>query len=137
MRLCPWQRLSPIIRPSGSLRSSWRRSPRWDSCCGLFSVLARAICCVWRNIWHERRTAGSLSARKNDRANTGRAVTRPPRLEALDLLSAVLIERYMARKEGLEEKTRRGFSWREAVVEGRGTNGSLIHFQETKPASSR
>ena len=37
----------------------------------------RAICCAWRNIWHERRTAGSLSARKNDRANTGRAVTRP------------------------------------------------------------
>src|ERR1700736_3407184 len=82
MRLCPWQRLSPIIRPtisfSGSLRSSWRRSPRWDSCCGLFSVPARAICCAWRNIWHERRTAGSLSARKNDRANTRRAVTRPP-----------------------------------------------------------
>src|SRR5262249_40374254 len=64
MRFCPWQRLSPIIRPtisfSGSLRSSWRRSPRWDSCCGLFSVPARAICCAWRNIWHERRTAGSL-----------------------------------------------------------------------------
>jgi hypothetical protein len=56
-----------------------RGSPRWDSCCGLFSVPARAICCAWRNIWHERRTAGSLSARKNDRANTGRAVTRPRR----------------------------------------------------------
>src|SRR5580693_4777994 len=42
-------------------------SPRWDSCCGLFSVPARAICCAWRNIWHERRTAGSLSAKKNDR----------------------------------------------------------------------
>jgi bacterioferritin (cytochrome b1) len=66
-------KLSPIIRPtisfSGSLRSSWRRSPRWDSCCGLFSVPARAICCAWRNIWHERRTAGSLYSRKNDRAN--------------------------------------------------------------------
>jgi bacterioferritin B len=40
--------LNPIIRPttsfSGLLRSSWRRSPRWDSCCGLFSVPARAIC---------------------------------------------------------------------------------------------
>jgi len=37
-----WQRLIRIIRPtisfSGLLRSSWRRSPRWDSCCGLFSV---------------------------------------------------------------------------------------------------
>jgi hypothetical protein len=41
-----------------------RGSPRRDSCCGLFSVPARAICCAWRNIWHERRTAGSLSARK-------------------------------------------------------------------------
>src|SRR6516165_11698943 len=61
------------------IKERWRRSPRWDSCCGLFSVPARAICCAWRNIWHERRTAGSLSARKNDRANTGRAVTRPRR----------------------------------------------------------
>ena len=33
---------------------------------GLFSVLARAICCAWRNSWRERKTAGSLSARKND-----------------------------------------------------------------------
>ena len=40
----------------GSLRSSWRRSLRWDSCCGLSSVPARAICCAWRNIWHERKT---------------------------------------------------------------------------------
>src|SRR6516225_7794073 len=70
MRFCPWQRLSPIMRLtisfSGSLRSSWRRSPRWDSCCALFSVLARAICCAWRNSWPERKTAGSLSVRKND-----------------------------------------------------------------------
>jgi hypothetical protein len=44
-----------------------------------------------------------------------------------------LIERYRAHKEGIEEKTRGGFSWREAGVEGRGgeQNGSLIHFQET------
>ena len=48
------------------------------SCCALFSAPARPIGCAWKNIWHERRTAGSLSARKNDRANTGRAVTRPP-----------------------------------------------------------
>jgi hypothetical protein len=46
-------------------------------------VPARAICCAWRNIWHERRTAGSLSARKNDRANTGRAVTRRRRWTGL------------------------------------------------------
>jgi hypothetical protein len=58
-------------------------SPRWDSSCGLFSVPARAICCAWRNIWHERRTAGLLSARKNDRANTGSAVTRPRRWPGL------------------------------------------------------
>jgi bacterioferritin (cytochrome b1) len=48
------------------LRSSWGRSPRWDSSCGWFSVPARAICFAWRNIWHETGTAGSLSARKSD-----------------------------------------------------------------------
>jgi hypothetical protein len=34
-------------------------------------VPERAICCAWRNIWHERRRAGSLSARKNDRPKPG------------------------------------------------------------------
>jgi hypothetical protein len=33
---------------------------------GLFSVLARAICCAWRNSWRERKKTGSLSVRKND-----------------------------------------------------------------------
>jgi bacterioferritin (cytochrome b1) len=66
--------IRPTISFSGSLRSSWRRSPRWDSCCGLFSVPARAICCAWRNIWHERGTAGALSARKNDRFDKGGSV---------------------------------------------------------------
>jgi len=33
-------------------------SPRWDSCCGLFSVPASAIWCAWRNVWHEKKDSG-------------------------------------------------------------------------------
>ena len=94
-RLCPWQRLSPIIRPtisfSGSLRSSWRRSPRWDSCCGLFSVPARVICCAWRNFWRERKTAGSLPVRKNDASPSKLLTSGLPCARGLTQLSFAIV----------------------------------------------
>ena len=62
-----------------SLKDSWRRSPRWAQ----FSprVVQRAgeaTAGAWRRIWHEgRNSRGPLSARKNETAETGRAVTVP------------------------------------------------------------
>src|SRR5208337_741978 len=61
----------------------------------------------------------------------GVLLTRPPPRGWI-CFPRVLIERYRAHKEGIKKKLEGGFSWREAVVEGRGRKRQSDSFSGNK-----